>query len=919
MYSYVGYKSQTIDIGTRSTVNIALVADITALSEIVVTGYGTQEKKEITSAVASVKSEDFNAGNVNDPAQLIQGKVAGLSISRPGGNPNAGYDIRLRGLSTVGANSQPLIVIDGIIGGSLDNVDPSDIESMDVLKDGSAAAIYGTRGSSGVILVTTKSGKEGRFDVDYNGYVAFESVAKTVPVMDAAEWRALSQETGQGTDFGESTDWFDETTQTGVQHTHNLSLSGGTKKTNYRASINFRDAEATAINTGFQRLNGRLNLQQKAINDRLTLTLNFSGTWNKSKYGWDDAFRYATIYNPTAPVKDESNPDFDIWDGYFNQVLFDYYNPVQILKENPNDGKDTRVNLAVKGAYEIIDGLVVDAFYSLQSEDFLRGSYRKSTSFWVGRDKNGLARRQVDANFNQLFETTGRWNGDIGSNVNLGALIGYSYQEFVNEGFHAEGGDFITDFFTYNNLSAGLEFLNGLGDIDSYKNSAKLIAFFARVNLNINETWFVSASVRQEGGTFFGEENKWGTFPAISGGVELANFIGSPSIDNLKFRISYGVTGNLPPEPYLSLLRLGPGANFFYQGAYVPGYGPVSNANSDLGWEQKGELNIGFDFAFFGSKLFGALDFYTRTTTDLLFEYGVPVPPNLYNTAWVNVGEIQNSGIELALTWNAVQQANFSYSTTITPTYYIKNELVSLSGEFNGEILTYGSRELGAMGAPGQSDVPTTKAEEGGPIGQIWTQVYEGISPDGNLLLQDTDGNGTVDDADRQVTGNGLPDVEFGWGNSFTFGNNWDLNIFFRSVIGHDLLNTFRAFYEVPNIIGSYNTLRSSADLRNPETGTLLNNSSGVLSSLHVENASFFVLDNLNLGYSFNLKPDAAFRRIRLYLAGNNLFYITNYSGVDPNPRYSDGDPANPLIAGVDRRNTWFRTRTILFGVNLGF
>lgn len=915
MFSYVGYKTQLIEVGSQTQISVSLEPDVTALSEVVVVGYGTQEKKEITSSVASVKAEDFNQGNVNDPAQLIQGKVAGLSISKPGGDPNGTYEIRLRGLSTVGANTQPLVVIDGIIGGSLANVDPNDIESIDVLKDGSAAAIYGTRGSSGVILVTTKSGRAGRFNVDYNGYVAFESVAKTVPVMTADEWRDLSNEIELGNDFGYSTDWFDETTQTAVQHTHNISLSGGTTSTTYRASINYRDAEGVAINTGFQRLNGRLNLQQKAIKDKLTLTLNFSGTWNKAKYGWTDAFRYATIYNPTAPVRSD-DPAYDVWGGYFNQVLFDYYNPVQILKENPNDGKDTRVNLAIRGAYEIIDELFVDVFYSLQSEEFNRGAYRSKESFWVGRDRNGLARRSFDNDFNQLFETTVRWNGDLGSNINLGVLGGYSYQEFTEEGFWAEGGDYISDFFSYNNLNVGLDFPNGLGDIGSYKNSAKLIAFFGRVNLSINETWFVSASIRQEGSSVFGEENKWGTFPAISGGVELANFLGLASIDNLKFRISYGITGNLPPDPYLSLLRLGPGANFFYQGEYVPGFGPVSNANADLGWEKKGELNIGFDFSFLGSKLFGALDFYTRTTTDLLFEYGVPVPPNLYNTAWVNVGEIKSSGLELALTWNAVERGNFTYSTTITPTVYLQNDLVSLSGEFNGEILTYGSRELGAMGAPGQSDVPTTKAEEGAPIGQIWTQVYEGISPTGDLILQDTDGNGTVDDADRQVTGNGLPNFEFGWGNTFTLGN-WDLNIFFRSVMGHDLLNTFRAFYEVPRIIGSYNTLKSSADLRNEETGVLLNNSSGVLSSLHVENASFFALDNLNLGYNFRMKDGAAFRNIRLYLAGNNLFYITGYDGVDPNPRYADD--GNPLIPGIDRRNTWFRTRTVLVGVNLGF
>lgn len=914
--SFVGYVSQEIPVGNQSHIDVVLRPDVTALSEIVVTGYGTQEKKEITSSIVSVKSEEFNKGYVNDPAQLIQGKVAGLSISKPGGNPNGGYDIRLRGLSTIGANTQPLFVIDGVVGASLDNVDPNDIESMDVLKDGSAAAIYGTRGSSGVIIVTTKQGKKGAANIDYNGYVTMESIAKTVDVMNADEWRSLSKETGLGTDFGESTDWFDETTQTAISQVHNISMSGGTDKTSYRASFNFRDADGVMLNTGFTQLNGRINLTQKAINDRLTLNFNLGATHRKSQYGFTDAFRYASIYNPTAPVR-SSDPKYDIYDGYFQQVLFDYYNPVQILEENKNEGTDKRLNLSVKAAYEIIDGLILDAFYSIQSQSFLRGQYYDKNSYWTGMDRNGLASRRQDDNWNQLFETTAHWNGDIGSSVNLGALGGYSYQEFVNEGFRAEGGDFITDAFSYNNLSAALDFNNGIGSIDSYKNSAKLIAFFGRINLNINETWFVSASGRYEGSSRFGADKKWGFFPAISGGVELANFINASNVENLKFRVSYGVTGNQPAQSYLSLLRLGPGGNFFYNGAFVPGYEPVSNANTDLGWEKKAEIDIGFDFSFFGSKLFGSFDYYTRTTTDLLFEYEVPVPPNLYDQTWLNIGEIKNSGLELALTWKAIDKSNFSYAITFTPTYYLKNELVSLSGTFNGAELKYGVQDLGGMGAPGQSDVPLVRAEEGKPIGQLWALVFKEIDPDGNLIFEDINGDGTVDTNDRQVVGNGLPKFEMGFGNTFTFGGNWDLNIFFRGVFGHDLNNTYRAFYEVPNMIGSYNLPRTANDMRNADTGTLLNNSSGVLSSYHIENASFVSLDNLSFGYSFNLADGAAFKRIRLYFAGNNLFYITGYQGVDPNPRYSDG--GNPLIPGIDRRNTWFRTRSFSLGVNLGF
>ncbi len=913
VFTSIGYASQSVTVGNQTSINVTLTEDVTALDEIVVIGYGTQKKKELTSAISNVKSEDFVKGNVNNPAQLLQGKVAGLSITRPGGNPNQGYTIRLRGMSTIGANTEPLVVIDGVIGGSLNNVDPNDIESIDVLKDGSAAAIYGTRGSSGVIIVTTKMGRRGTSKVEYNGYVTAETVAKHTDVMDATQWRALSQETNLGTDFGESTDWFDETTQTAISQVHNLSMSGGTNQTTYRASFNIRDNKGISINTGFNQLNGRLNLRQKAMNDRLTVDLNIGATSKEAQYGFNDAFRYATVYNPTAPVRSD-DAAYDIYDGYFQQVLYDYYNPVQILEQNINEGKDRRLNVALKGAFNITKNLTVDAFYSIQNETFLRGQYYDKNSYWTGMDRNGLAERRMSDNANRLFESTARWTGNVGP-ANLTVLGGYSYQEFTWEGFSARGGDFITDAFTYNNLSAALDFNNGLGTINSYKSSAKLIAFFGRVNLNVTDNWFLTASARYEGSSRFGDENKWGLFPAIGAGVELANLLNVSSLDNLKLRVSYGMTGNQPAHSYLSILRLGPGGNFFYNGEFVPGYAPVSNANEDLGWEKKAEIDVGIDYSLFDGTLFGSLDFYTRTTTDLLFEYEVPVPPNLHTTAWLNLGEIKNSGIELSLTWRAIQTGDFSYSMSITPTYYLKNELVSLSGTFNGAELTYGVRDLAPMGAPGQSDVPTVRAEEGKPIGQLWAHTFVEIDSDGNLILQDTNEDGTVDEADRSVVGNGLPDAEFGFTNSFTY-KNLDLNITFRSVLGHDLNNKYRAFYEVPNMIGSYNLPVTATDVRN-ENGTLYNASSGVLSSYHIEDASFLSLDYVSLGYNFNLPGDAGFKNLRIYVAGNNLFYITGYSGSDPNPRYEY--EGNTLAPGQDARNTWFRTRSVSLGVSLGF
>ena len=931
VFSFISYTPQSVTVGNQSTIDIVLAPAMSALNEVVVTGYGTQKKREVTSSITSVKSDEFNKGSVNSPVALIQGKVAGLSISKAGGDPNGAYDIRLRGMSTIGANLGPLVIIDGVIGGDLSNVDPNDIESINVLKDGSAAAIYGTRGSSGVILVTTKKGKKGTAVIDYNVYVTADMVAKNTDVMNATEWRTLKDEINTtqnntiGTDFGSNTNWFKEIEQTGVTQVHNISMSGGTDKTSYRASINYRDIQGVMITTGNKQLNGRISISQKALNDKLTLDLNMGATEKTQQKGFSQAFRYATIYNPTAPVMSTDpaiNPDYAKYNGYFNQVLFDYYNPVSILKQNTNQENDKILNLSVKGTYEIAKGLTLDAFYSIQNSSNLNGVYYSKADYWGGMNRNGLASRQADSHASKLFESTLHYSGDVTSSLNINAFGGYSYQDFTNEGFYAQGGDFLTNDFSYNNLGAALDFKNGKGTITSYKDFEKLIAFFGRVNVNLNSTFFVTASARYEGSSRFGTNNKWGLFPAVGGGADLSKLINVSGIDNLKLRVNYGITGNRPSESYLSLQRLGPQGNFFYNGAFVFGYSPVSNSNADLKWEKKGEFDAGVDFSVFNSKLSGSFDFYTRTTKDLLFQYGVPVPPNLYNQAWLNLGTIKSSGIELTLDYSVVKKADFTYSISLTPSYILENTLVSLSGKYNGADLTYGRQELGDMGSPGQNGTPVAVVQEGKPLGEILTYVYQGIDDNGNFIFKDVNGDGSISGADRTVTGNGLPKFLIGFGNTLNY-KNWDVNVFFRGVFGHDLVNSFRAFYEVPAYISSYNLPKTTTDLRSSD-GKLLAATSGTLSSKYVEKGDFVSLDNLALGYNFTMPKTSVFSKIRVYVAGNNLFYITKYTGVDPNPRYTDPETTSngipsPLITGMDRRDTWFRTRSVTFGANFVF
>ena len=908
IFSYVGFERQNVAVGGRSEVDVKMLASESTLEEVVVTGYGTQKAKEVTSSITSVKVEDFNKGNVNDPSQLLQGKVAGLSIARPGGNPNGDFKIRLRGISSLGQGSQPLIIIDGVPGASLNSVDPNDIQSIDILKDGSAAAIYGTRGSAGVILITTKQGVPGMSKVEYSGYVAYEQVDRTVDILTADEYRAF----GGGSDLGSSTDWFDEITRNAISQTHNIALSGGSGQTQYRISFNVRDGQGVALNTGFSQLNGRLNLTQRAFNDRLKLSVNIAATSRDSDLGFDEAFRYATIYNPTSPIYAEAGDElFDRYDGYKQQILFDYYNPFAIIDQNRNIKNDKKINLNLRADWEIVDGLTIGAFYAQQRENDLTGQYFDKQSFWRGADRNGLANRGSNDRFTQLFDATVQYENDFGG-VNLKVLGGYSYQEFTNEGFFAEGGNFIADNFAFNNLAAALDFKNGLGTISSYKESSELTAFFGRVNLSYDNTYYLTASVRQEGSSKFGVNNKWGTFPAISAGAILSNLFDAGPFDLLKFRAGYGETGNIPNDPYLSILRLGPGSNFFYNGSYVPSYGPASNPNPDLKWETKAEINLGIDFSLMENRLSGTIEVYNRDTRDLLLLFPVPVPPNLYPETWVNIGQLNNRGFEASLRYLAVDNENFTWEPAANFSTFSTN-LVSLS---NDDLNFGDERLINNLGSPGLNGTPLIRVKEGNPLGEIWGPVVPQDNPigaDGNWNVQDLDGDGENCDCldDEQVIGNGLPDFQIGLNNSFTFGD-FDLNFFFRGVFGHDLLNTFRAFYEVPSVINSYNVLSGAQDLKALTDAPKF-------SSYHVEDASFVKLDNATLGYTVDAS-NMPISNLRFYISGQNLLTITNYSGVDPEVRFDDGTGfGGTLSPGIDRRNTWLRTRTITVGVNLGF
>lgn len=924
VFRSLGYKTveKTVD---STTINVTLAEDSTQLSEIVVVGYGSSAKKEITSAVTKIDEKEFNRGTINAPSELLQGKVAGLSIYNKGGNPNEDAVIRLRGISSVGANSQPLIVVDGVIGASLNNVDPSDIASMTVLKDGSAAAIYGSRGSSGVIIVTTKRGKSGSTEVSYNGSVAVSSIFNTVDVMSGDEFAAAG-----GTDLNSRTDWIDEVTRTAVTKVNNVSISGGYENTSFRVSTNFRNAEGILNKSGFEQFNTRLQASTKILNDKLKIDFNASYTKRDSDFGFNEALRYAVLYNPTAPVNGADSPypfNADPYGGYFETLgLFDSFNPVSIINQNTNRGSRNEFTYSANFKYSVSDNLTISSIYSEQNSKFTNGEYYRTTSLFRGAasspTRKGLARLTSGENRFKLFELYGDYNRDLSDKLNMKFTGGYSWQQENFNSYFLSAGDFPNDNLAYIDALEWSQDQINAGQIAISSDRSpdqKIIAMFGRLSMSYDDAIHFNASLRREGSTKLGENNKWGVFPSLGLGVDLNKYIKSEKVDLLKVRLGYGVTGSLPSQYGLQYARFNPASDLLSTNQ-------VTDANPDLKWEEKAETNIGIEYA--SGRLSGTLDVYTRKVSDFILERTVDVAVYPTGSRVENGGDLSTTGFELALNYDIVKNENLTYNSGIVFSSY-KSTLDSF--DRNGL--------RGNLGAPGQNDTNVILVAPGKEIGLIYGPVWDGTVTNGSQNFVDVNGDGTLQtdqlysnaidadedgviDGDLQELGKGIPDFELGWTHSISY-KNWDINAFFRGAFGHSLVNNFRVFYE-PRVgsQGSYNFVNTSlanADITNAK-----------FSSLYVEKADFVKLDNLSIGYTFDISDDNKyFKDIRMSLSGQNLFTLTGYTGADPEPALQDrgsagngefiGLGADPLTPGIDRRYNYFSSRTITFGININF
>ncbi len=929
--SYIGFITQETKGG-----KMTLKEDLKSLNEVVVIGYGTQRKGDITSAVSSVKAEDFAGGKIGDAAELVKGKIAGLSVVNSSGNPTAESTIMLRGATTLTGSVTPLVLVDGIEG-SLSTVAPENIASIDVLKDASAAAIYGTRGANGVILITTKTGKrEANVNINYSNYFAFSQWSKKAEFMDTHDviYGKTSQEY-----LGYDTDWVKAISRkAGFKHNHSLLINGGTKNSTYSANVAYNKEEGIIRNNDNENLKAQLDYTQYAWND--ILKFNFNALVTRQKYTtgeFDLAYRNAVIRNPSEPVYNEDGSYYE----NFNKLQ--YYKPVEMLNESfgnvrrrfsqltgsvtvtPIKGWETKLMVSWGEGSDAGESFTSPQHYSLARQENYNGSASKSNDNWV--DKN--------------LEVTSRYHTTIANLHRLDALVGYSYLESENDGFSAGNGNFSSLAFLWNNLGNGslLTEKERHAWMSSYRNVSKLVGFFGRISYGYADKYNVLASIRREGSTKFGENNKWATFPSVSAGWTISNekFMESTKswLDNLKLRVGFGVTGITPNENYLSqyLYKFADyGDVKDLNGNWIKTLEVSQNVNKNLKWETTEEWNFGLDWSVLKGRLSGTIDYYIKTTKDLLYYYRVPTPPNLYGSTLFNVGTIRNTGIEIMVNAIPVQTKDFTWETTVTLSSN-KNKLISLN---NDVYQTDNFEEEGGVSDP--ISVPTHCREVGRGLGDFWMLKSVGVDKDGFVLVEvkDADGNWVAKPfntnlnvpENRQRCGNGMPDVYFGWNNTFRY-KGFDLNMQFTGQFGYKILNAQRCFYENNSI--AYNRLKSAdkyypainADgtpYIDPATGQQkmvklsTSMSQGVWSD-HLENGDFLKLSNVTLGYTLPLKGAITnyLKNVRIFASATNLFCITGYSGIDP-------EVSNYFMApGIDDRDKYPTTRSYTFGMSFNF
>ncbi|WP_307184223.1 SusC/RagA family TonB-linked outer membrane protein [Sphingobacterium zeae] len=901
----IGFTSREITYNGTSSVHVQLQSDTQQLEEAVVVGYGTLEKKELTSAVSSIKQKDMVAGAVS-PLLAIQGKVPGLSVlSNNGTDPNAGISLQLRGVNSVNASQGPLVVIDGVPGGDINSVAKEDIETINVLRDTSAAAIYGTRASGGVILITTKRPQVGKAQVNFTSEYFVETIRKRPQVLSAEKF----VEYGLGKDLGHRTDWYDEVTNNNpFSHRQVANISGGSENANVYTTFTKRDAKGMAITSKREEIGGRINSAFKFFDGFAELNTNVS--YNQVKafgsngdiFNNNDIFNMALVLNPTQTPYDANDVSgYNVLEGGY-----DTWNPVAEarLRSDEKQFKYLLANATLK--LNLTEHLTTSATIGVKNNSE-HGNYYRSAQHRISRENNvdGFAKQYYSRFNDRIFEWTANYT-NLWAEHSLNAVAGYSYQDFNGQGFSAENSNFPVDGIADNDMGTGTYLPDGRAGLGSWKNPwVKLAAFFGRVNYSYLDRYILTATARYEGSSKFAPKNRWGFFPGLSAGWRISQepFLKDASfINDLKLRAGYGETGNEGFDAKVATRMYSADTWFLQDGKWFRTYGVMHNQNPDIKWEVKKEYNLGLDFSVLNNRLSGRFDIYKRKIDDLIFDISVSQPPAIHDRTTMNVGSMQNTGYEFELNFKAVDNENFSYTTSLVGSHN-KSRLNTLWGS-----QTFTDRkDFPAPGSPGSA----VRLYPGEDIGRFFLWKFAGFTDDGYWKLYDKDGN-AFDVRDRNKTvgdksfvGNAIPTLQLSWNNQFSY-KNWDASIYMRSWIGHDLFNMINMYYSLPNVKGQ-NVLEEAYDKHKNIKGEK------ELSDYWLEKGTFLKVDALNIGYRFNQNWIKPLKSMRIYATARDLFVFTNYTGLDPEVNI------NGLEPGFEERNVYPKTRTFMMGLQVNF
>ena len=926
VFSFIGFVTQEIKV-TSNVVNVVLNEDTKTLDEVVVIGYGSMTRKDVTSSITTVKAEDLNVGVYTSPAQLLQGKVPGLTIANTS-DPNGSPSISLRGASSLrsGEAMEPYYVIDGVPGVSLSLVAPEDIESIDVLRDASATAIYGSKAANGVIIVTTKKGnKNGKTNVSYSGYVAWDKTMKTLDMMTADE--VLAYADANDLDLSgyydvnnpANTDWQSEVLRTGFSHNHNISINGGNEKTSYNASLNFLERQGTVRGTGMDRLTARSFLQTKAFDDRLDISISLNGSITNNETGPTaneggsvlDAMNY---YLPLNPVKNEDGT-------WYGRTTSQYYNPASLINEDRYETTQKLLQGVAKATLHICDGLDWNLNLSYQNEQYLYNNYHSSKSQIVDyASRNGQAERSTAENIKKQMETYINWDHTFNDVHKVGVMLGYSWEQADNNnGFGLIAYNFYNDALSYYNMAlANSVSMDDISNINSgyLLSTLRMISYYGRINYSYKSKYLLQATLRRDGSSAFGVNNRWGTFPSVSASWRIIeeDFMKEQDVfDDLKFRVGYGVSGNsLGFDAFYS--RQVYGSTGWFTSADGDNYrvlGATRNANPDLKWEKTAMLNVGFDFGFFNNRLSGTVEYYDKRTSDLIYNYRVSTLLYPYSEMWANVGDISNKGVEITINAVPVQTKDFTWSTTLNLSHN-KNKVESMSNsEYTVNFIDMADPNINSY-----SGQHVQRLMEGAPIGQFYLWEWAGYDENGMSIFNDYDEEGNLvgttdapDDGDRRMAGSAQPKLTYGWNNDLTW-KKWTLSAFFQGVAGNKIFNATRATYSDPSLLSSFgkNILSEVATEQHANDSR-----AQAPSTRYLENGSYLRLSTLTLAYNFG-KLGNYVNNLRVYATCNNVFTLTGYKGIDPEVNLGGLEP------GMDMRySNYPRTRSFMVGVNMNF